>query len=90
MADQRLGDAAAAVPRADGRLQPLCALYDPRALPGLTRFDSAARTTDVVAALGIVEVRPPDPACFLNVNAPEDVLEASLRLRAAARAAGRR
>jgi len=90
LARVRLGDAAAAVLTADGRLQPLCALYDPRALPGLSRFDPSARTTEIVAALGIVEVPAPDPSRFLNVNAPEDVLEASLRLHAAARAGGRR
>jgi molybdopterin-guanine dinucleotide biosynthesis protein A len=74
------GDAVAVVPRVYGRLQPLCALYLPAALAGLEDFDPAARATAVVEALGIREVEPADPEVFLNVNRPEDVLQASILL----------
>jgi molybdopterin-guanine dinucleotide biosynthesis protein A len=74
-------DAAVVVPRVHGRLQPLCALYTPRALPGLEVFDSGARTTDVVESLGICEVAPPDPSAFYNVNRPEDLLQVSVLLK---------
>jgi molybdopterin-guanine dinucleotide biosynthesis protein A len=75
------GGAVAVVPRVHGRLQPLCALYRPEALAGLATFDANARATDVVAALGIREVEPPDPAAFHNVNRPEDLLQASALVR---------
>ena len=71
-------DAAVVVPRVHGRLQPLCALYTPRALPGLEAFDPGARATDVVEGLGICEVAPPDPSAFYNVNRPEDLLQVSV------------
>jgi molybdopterin-guanine dinucleotide biosynthesis protein A len=77
------GDAAVVVPRVHGRLQPLCALYTPRALPGLEDFDADARTTEVVEALGIREVEPPDPSAFYNVNRPEDLLQVSVLLKGA-------
>jgi molybdopterin-guanine dinucleotide biosynthesis protein A len=77
------GDAAAVVPRVHGRLQPLCALYAPRALAGLTDFDATARASDVVAALGIREVQPADPSAFHNVNRPEDLLQASVLVKGA-------
>ena len=73
--------AAAVVPRVHGRLQPLCALYTPAALPGLARFDAAAPVTEIVQALGIREIEPPDAAAFLNVNRPEDLLQASVLVR---------
>jgi molybdopterin-guanine dinucleotide biosynthesis protein A len=73
-------DAAAVVPRVHGCLQPLCALYTPRALAGLEALKPDARATDVVEALGICEVQPPDPSAFLNVNRPEDLLQASALL----------
>jgi molybdenum cofactor guanylyltransferase len=75
------GEEAAVVPLAHGRLQPLCALYLPRALAGLRGFDETARTTDVVTGLGVRVVEARDPDAFLNVNRPEDVLHASARLR---------
>ncbi len=69
-------------PRAYGRLQPLCALYRPEALAaGLNRFDPSARTIEVVEALGVHVVEGLDETAFLNVNAPEDVLQASILVR---------
>lgn len=69
--------AAAVVPVAHGRLQPLCALYEARALAGLANFDPGVRTTDAVRALGIVELAATNPDAFFNVNGPEDVVLAS-------------
>jgi molybdopterin-guanine dinucleotide biosynthesis protein A len=75
--------AAAVVPRVHGRLQPLCALYTPAAMAGLADFDADARATDVVEALGIREIQPPDPSAFYNVNRPEDLLQVSALLHGA-------
>jgi molybdopterin-guanine dinucleotide biosynthesis protein A len=72
--------AAVVVPRVHGRLEPLCALYTSRALPGLEDFDPDARATDIVRGLGICEVAPPDPSAFYNVNRPEDLLQVSVLL----------
>lgn len=73
--------AAVVVPRVHGRLQPLCALYRAAALDGLASFDAHARASDVVEALGALVVEPPDAAAFLNVNRPEDLLQASALLQ---------
>lgn len=71
-------------PRAYGRLQPLCALWRPGALEaGLNRFDPAARTIDVAEALGVRVVEGLDDTAFFNVNAPEDILQASVLVRGA-------
>lgn len=75
------GDQAVVAPRVFGRLQPLCALYTERALPALASFDPDARATDVVEALGVREVEGLDETAFFNVNAPEDVLRASVYVR---------
>lgn len=65
----------AVVPRAEGRLQPLCALYAPAALRALQHFELRPLTA-LVEALHprVVELEDPTP-CF-NVNAPEDLLRA--------------
>jgi molybdenum cofactor guanylyltransferase len=73
----------AVVPRVHGRLQPLCALYTPRALPGLAEFDAGARTTEVVEALGVRVLDGLDETAFYNVNAPEDLLQASVLVKGA-------
>jgi molybdopterin-guanine dinucleotide biosynthesis protein A len=77
------GGAAAVVPRVDGRLQPLCALYTPAAARRLAAFDTGARATDVVQQMGIREVAFDDPTPFLNVNRPEDLLQASVLVKGA-------
>jgi molybdenum cofactor guanylyltransferase len=77
------GRAAVVAPRVFGMLQPLCALYTPRATPGLAAFDPSARATDVVEALGVRVVEGLDETAFLNVNAPEDLLLAGVTLRGA-------
>jgi molybdopterin-guanine dinucleotide biosynthesis protein A len=71
------GTAPAIVPRAAGRLQPLCALYGPQALGALAGFDPEARATDVVESLGPAVVEIDDEQAFFNINAPEDLLQAS-------------
>jgi molybdenum cofactor guanylyltransferase len=73
--------AAVVVPRVHGELEPFCALYAPRALPGLASFDPSARSRDIVEALGIRVVEPGDPTPFFNVNRPEDLLQASVLLK---------
>lgn len=73
-----------AAPRAYGRLQPLCALYTPGALQaGLNRFEESARTIEVVESLGVRVVDGLDETAFFNVNAPEDLLRASVLVRGA-------
>lgn len=79
----RPGDLAV-VPRADGRLQPLCALYLPQALPRLRHFEPVALTR-LVEALSPRVVEVEDPTPFFNVNAPEDLLRASALRRASTR-----
>lgn len=76
------GEAPAVVPRAAERLQPLCALYLPQSLPALDNFPPDARATDVVEALGPAVVEIDDPNAFFNINAPEDLLQASTLIAA--------
>ena len=75
------GAAAVVAPRVHGRLQPLCALYTPRRCRGLAAFDPTARATDIVEALGVREVEVADPTAFLNVNRPEDLIQAAVCLK---------
>lgn len=71
-----------AVARAEGRLQPLCARYDPSALAPLAAAPEREPLTRSVEALGPAVVDVPADA-LTNVNTPED-------LARAARAVGRR
>lgn len=64
-----------------GRLQPLCARYEPAALDALAGFDGAGRAVDQVAALRPATVAVPDDA-LRNVNTPEDLAAAEAALRA--------
>jgi molybdopterin-guanine dinucleotide biosynthesis protein A len=73
--------AAVVAPLVHGRLQPLCALWLPRALPGLhDAVTSGARATAVAEALGVRVLDGLDPTAFYNVNAPEDLLGAAALL----------
>ncbi len=74
-------DDAAVVPLADGRLQPLCAVYAARARRPLSHHDATTRLTTAVEALGPRVVGFEDATPFFNVNAPEDVLRAGTLLR---------
>ena len=80
LARERSHGAPAVVPRAAGRLQPLCARYDPRALTALAASDFDAPVTEVVAALNPRIVDWPDDEPFFNVNHPEDILQAAALL----------
>ncbi|MEP6953173.1 MAG: molybdenum cofactor guanylyltransferase [Solirubrobacteraceae bacterium] len=77
-----LSGAPALVPRAGGRLHPLCARYEPAALAGLQDFAHDAPVREVVLALGPAILEWPDEQAFFNVNAPEDLLQASSLLDA--------
>ncbi len=65
------GRQACVVPRAGGRLEPLCALWRPAALPALA--GAAGRMRDVVAALGAREVAFAGRQPFTNVNDHEEL-----------------
>jgi molybdopterin-guanine dinucleotide biosynthesis protein A len=83
----RAGEAAAVVPVAGGRLEPLLAVYRPAALPGLQAMDPGESATAVVERLGPLTVAVADEDAFFSVNAPEDVLRASALLAARAQPA---
>jgi molybdopterin-guanine dinucleotide biosynthesis protein A len=80
LAGERSRGAAAVVPRSAGRLEPLCARYEPRALGALAGCDLAAPLSDVVGALGPRIVEWPDEEPFFTVNGPEDILQAAALL----------
>ena len=72
------GGALAVVARSDGRLQPLLACYEPAALGPLAVALGREGTPlrEAVAALKPRTLDVPDPDLLLNVNAPEDLLQA--------------
>ena len=72
-------DAPAVVARADGRIQPLAARYEPRALELLRGFDPNGRAIDQVAALAPLALDV-DPELLANVNRPEDLAAAEAAL----------
>lgn len=75
------GSASVVAPLVHGRLQVLCALWLPRALPGLgSAVSSGARATAVAEELGVRAIDGLDPTAFYNVNAPEDLLGAAALL----------
>ena len=80
LARERSRGAVAVVPRAAGRLQPLCARYEPRALSALAGCDFASPAGDVVAALDPRIVEWPDEEPFFTLNGPEDILQAAALL----------
>jgi molybdopterin-guanine dinucleotide biosynthesis protein A len=77
-----LGGAPALVPRAAGRLQPLCARYEPAAAAALQDFVHDAPVTDAVLGIGPAILEWPHEQVFFNVNRPEDVLQAASLLAA--------
>ena len=80
LARERSRGAAAVVPRAGGRLQPLCARYEPRALGALAGCDLTAPLSDAVGALDPRILEWPDEEPFFTVNSPEDILQAAALL----------
>lgn len=79
LAEIQLGAAPAVVPRHDGRLEPLLALYGPAALEALLS-PGGRPLREIVAALDprVLNVEESDP--FFNVNRPEDLLHATALL----------
>ena len=75
------GGAPAVVATAAGRLQPLCARYEPGALEPLVAAGTAGRLVDAVAALepALLEI---DPALLLNVNDADGIAAAERALTA--------
>ncbi len=71
--------APAVVARADGRIQPLAARYEPRALDLLRDFDPDGRTIEQVAALAPLALDV-DPELLSNVNGPEELAAAEAAL----------
>jgi molybdopterin-guanine dinucleotide biosynthesis protein A len=80
LARERSRGAAAVVPRAGGRLQPLCARYEPRALGALAGCDLGAPLSEAVGALSPRILEWPDEEPFFTVNSPEDILQAAALL----------
>jgi molybdopterin-guanine dinucleotide biosynthesis protein A len=80
LARERSRGAVAVVPRAGGRLQPLCARYEPRALGALAGCDLTAPLSDAVGALDPRILEWPDEEPFFTVNSPEDILQAAALL----------
>lgn len=66
--------------RSEHGLQPLCARYEPEALPLLTGFRPDAPAREVIAALDPVVLEVVDETLLLNVNSPEDLLLAATML----------
>ncbi|MCU0313546.1 MAG: molybdenum cofactor guanylyltransferase [Solirubrobacteraceae bacterium] len=71
LAEGDAGGAPALVARAEGRLQPLCARYEPAARALLEGFDGSGRVVTQIEALGpaVLEV---EAALLRNVNTPQD------------------
>jgi molybdopterin-guanine dinucleotide biosynthesis protein A len=80
LARERSRGAIAVVPRTAGRLHPLCARYEPRALSALAGCDFVSPAADIVAALDPRIVEWPDEEPFFTVNGPEDILQAAALL----------
>jgi molybdopterin-guanine dinucleotide biosynthesis protein A len=85
----RLGAADVAMPEADGRAQPLAAVYRRRALPAVERLLAEGRTRPVFLLDAVPSVRvpeeeirrvDPDLATLANLNTP-DLYEDALRRR---------
>jgi molybdopterin-guanine dinucleotide biosynthesis protein A len=76
------GGSPAVVASSDGRLQPLLACYQPRALELLapSASDPDARLTETVEALGPHRFEVDDPDLLFNVNSPDDLLIATAML----------
>lgn len=63
--------------QAEGRLQPLCALYRPEALAALATFDPDEAATAAVERIGVRAVPIADPTPLFNVNTPDELLTAA-------------
>jgi molybdopterin-guanine dinucleotide biosynthesis protein A len=65
----------AAIPRVDGRPEPVCAAYGRSALPAITAALNAGRlkTAEVIANLDVTWLEGLDPDLFRSLNTPEDL-----------------
>jgi molybdopterin-guanine dinucleotide biosynthesis protein A len=81
-------DAMVTVPEADGRLQPLCAVYRPQFLiPAQQALEAGQNKVDVLFARVPIQVIPSEElaqhgfpaAVFANLNTPEDLARAARR-----------
>jgi molybdopterin-guanine dinucleotide biosynthesis protein A len=65
----------AAIPRIDGRPEPVCGAYRRSALPAITEALDAGRlkTADVIAELDVTWLEGLDPELFRSLNTPEDL-----------------
>lgn len=79
IATARAAGAAAVVAEAGGRVQPLCARYEPEALAALVDFDPHGRLVTQVLALAPARVEVEEGLLF-NVNDPEDLAAAEALL----------
>lgn len=72
-----LGDADACVYTLDGRPQPLFGLYRMTCLPAVNEMlrTGAHRMTELLTRVETRALPAPAPACFRNLNTPEDVRE---------------
>jgi molybdenum cofactor guanylyltransferase len=64
----------AAVPRLDGRPEPVCACYRRSALPTISRELDAVhlKAVDLLGKLRVAWLDEPDPTLFWNINTQED------------------
>lgn len=65
----------AAIPRIDGRPEPVCGAYGRSALPAITEALNAGRlrTADAIAELDVTWLEGVDPDLFRSLNTPEDL-----------------
>jgi molybdopterin-guanine dinucleotide biosynthesis protein A len=65
----------AAIPRIDGRPEPVCGAYRRSALPAVTEALNAGRlkTADAIADLDVTWLEGLDPELFRSLNTPEDL-----------------
>lgn len=65
----------AAIPRIDGRPEPVCGAYRRSALPAITRAVDAARlkTADIAGELEVTWLEGLDPKLFRSLNTPHDL-----------------
>jgi molybdopterin-guanine dinucleotide biosynthesis protein A len=65
----------AAIPRIDGRPEPVCGAYRRAALPAITEALNAGRlkTADAIAELDVTWLEGVDPDLFRSLNTPEDL-----------------
>lgn len=65
----------AAIPRVDGRPEPVCGAYRRSALPAISEALDAGRlkTADAIAELDVTWLEDLDRALFRSINTPEDL-----------------